>query len=98
MAALFYTWSQYTLSEANEDIGEVLGSIAQGLPSLGYTNVQHAQDVVGEKINVVLAVVYLYIGGRLFWQVVVCTVDGTIAEAEKEHDKVTHLIANLVFL
>ena len=36
-----------TLSEASEDIGEVIQAIAQELPTLGYTGVQLAEDLHG---------------------------------------------------
>ena len=76
MATLWWSWSQYTLSEASEDIGEVIQAIAQELPSLRYTGVQLAEDLHGFKGAFLLAVVYLYIGGRNFWQVAACRVNG----------------------
>jgi len=82
MATLWWSWSQYTLSEASEDIGEVIQAIAQELPSLRYTSVQLAEDLHGFKGDFLLAVVYLYIGGRNFWQVAACRVNGTVAEAQ----------------
>ncbi len=82
MGALWWRWSQYTLSPANEDIGEVMNAIAQGLPNLGYSGVQVAADVHGSKGDFLLAVLYLYIGERKFWQIVACGGDGSQAEAE----------------
>jgi hypothetical protein len=97
MPALVYTWSQY--NSEGIGYGQMLGAIANGLPKLGYTTVQlQAQDVIGEKTNVVLGVAYLPFSEELSYQVVVCTVDGTMAETKAEHDKVTQMIAKFVFL
>lgn len=98
MASLWWRSSQYTLSEANEDIGEVYGAIANGLPSLGYTGVQHAGDVHGFKGHFVLAVQYLYIGNRNFWQVVACGGDGDQAEAESYMNEVINMINHFTWL
>jgi len=98
MASLWWTFSQYTLSEANEDIGEVYGAIAQGLPTLGYTGVQRAEDVHGFKGDFILAVVYLYIGGRNFWQGIACGGSGSESEAQAEMNEVQNMINHLTFL
>jgi hypothetical protein len=98
MASLWWNWSQYTLSDAAEDIGEVYQGIAQGLPGLGYSGVQVASDVHGFKGNFILAVVYLYIGDRNFWQVVACGGDGDEAEAQADINGVIQLINGLEFL
>jgi hypothetical protein len=59
MATLWWEWDKYTLSDPNEDIGEVMRAIAGSLPGLGYTGVQVAEDVHGFKGDFLLAVIYL---------------------------------------
>lgn len=98
MASLWWNWSQYTLSDAAEDIGEVYEGIANGLPGLGYTGVQAAEDVHGFKGNFLLAVVYLYISDRNFWQVIACGGDGSEAEAQSDINEVIQMINNFAFL
>lgn len=91
-ASLWWRSSLYTLSEAYEDIGEVYGAIANKLPGLGYTSVQHAGDVHGFKGRYLLAVSYLYISDRNFWQVVACGGYGDQAEAEAYMNEVINMI------
>jgi hypothetical protein len=98
MAALWWDWSRYTLSAAAGDIGEVYAAIAQQLPGLGYAGVQVAEDVHGLKGDFLLAVVYLYISDRSFWQVVACGGNGSQNEAQAEIAEVKNMIANLLFL
>ena len=95
MAGLWWQWDRYTLSEANEGIGEIYGSIANGLPNLGYAGVQHGLDVHGSKGSDFLAVLYLYIGNRDFWQVIACSTDGTTEEAQARISEVKNLIKNI---
>jgi hypothetical protein len=98
MASLWWRWSEYTLSDAAEDIGEVYDGITEGLTSLGYTGVQHAEDVHGCKGDFILAVVYLYISGQNFWQVMACGGSGTESEAQTELSEVQNMINKLTFL
>ena len=99
MASLWWSSSRYTLSQAAEDIGEVLQGIEQGLPGLGYTGVQLAQDVHGFKGHYILAVQYLFIANRDFWQVIACGGNGgTEAEAQSYMQEVRNLINKLTFL
>jgi hypothetical protein len=98
MATLWWEWDKYTLSDANEDIGEVMQAIAGSLPGLGYTGVQVAEDVHGFKGDFLLAVTYLFIGGRDFWQVVACGGSGTVTEAQAEIQGVENMIKHLTFL
>jgi hypothetical protein len=63
--------------------------------------VQHQQDVHGYKsgIDLFAAVVFLYIGGRSFWQVI--AVGGgtaTAGQAQQEIQQLQSIIANLTFL
>jgi len=98
MAGLWWQSSQYTLSEATENIGEIYGSIANGLPGLGYTGVQRsASDIHGFKDNDTLAVTYLYIGGSTFWQVIACASDDT-SRALAHINEVHNMINNFHFL
>jgi len=98
MATLWWNWTRYTLSPASEDIGEVKQAIAQGLPGLGYTGVQVGEDVHGFKGEFILAVTYLEISGREFWQVIACGGNGTVAEAQAEVNEVAQLVRGLAFL
>jgi hypothetical protein len=98
MASLWWRWSEYTLSDAAEDIGDVYDGITQGLSNLGYTGVQHGEDVHGFKGDFILAVVYLYIGGRNFWQVIACGGSGSEDEAQAKLNEVQNMISNLKFL
>jgi hypothetical protein len=98
MPSLWWNWSQYTLSPAAGDIGEVYEGIAQGLITLGYTGVQQAADVHGVKGDFIIAVTYLPISGQNFWQVMACGGDGAEAEAQAELNEVQNVINNMKFL
>ena len=97
-ASLWWKSSLYTLSEAYEDIGEVYEAIANKLPGLGYTSVQHAGDVHGFKGRYLLAVSYLYISDRNFWQVVACGGYGDQAEAEAYMNEVINMINYVLYV
>lgn len=101
MAELYWAWQQYDLSEAADDIGEVYDGLMQGMQAQGWADVQHQSDVHGYKpgIDLFAAVVFLYIGGRNFWQVI--AVGGgtaSTAQAQKEIQQLQNIIANLKFL
>ena len=101
MAELYWAWQQYELSEASEDIGEVYGALSQEMQRQGWADVQHQQDVHGYKpgVDLFAAVVFLYIGGRSFWQVI--AVGGgtaTAAQAQQEIQQLQSIIAHLTFL
>lgn len=101
MAELYWSWQQYELSEASEDIGEVYEGLVQGMQAQGWADVQHQQDVHGYKpgIDLFAAVVFLFIGGRSFWQVI--AVGGgtaTAAQAQQEIQQLQDIVANLKFL
>lgn len=98
MPSLWWRWSQYELSEAAEDIGEVYQGIAQGLTQAGYTGVQQAADVHGFKGDFIVAVVYLIISGRNFWQVIACGGTGSESEATGILNQVQSIISKLAFL
>ena len=95
MANLWWRWNEFQLSEAAEDIGEMYGAIVEGLPGLGYTGVQHAEDVHGRKGDFILAIVYLPIAGRNFWQVMSCSGSG---DHQTEFNAVQNMINNFAFL
>jgi len=95
--SLYWQWGQYSLSPAAEDIGDVMESIAQGMPGLGYSGVQVAADVHGYKGNFFVAVTFLYISGREFWQVIACGGSGAQAEAQADIAGMDKLISGLVF-
>lgn len=60
------------LSVASDDIGEVCDALVHEMQAQGGTDVQHQQDVHGCKpgIDPFAAVVFFFIGGRSFWQVI----------------------------
>jgi hypothetical protein len=99
MASLYWNWNKYTLPTAAEDIGEVYQAVSQALSELGYTGVEHGEAVSGYKGHYILAVLYLYIGGRNFWQIVACGGNGgSEAEALAEINKVIQKIDAFAFL
>jgi hypothetical protein len=93
MPALWWNWKQFELTEAADGIGEMLEGIASGLERAGYTGVAVAEDVHGFKADFMVAVVYLFISGRNFWQVI-AVVDGP----ESEIQEVQQVINQVEFL
>jgi len=101
MAELYWAWQKYDLSEAAENIGDVYGALAQEMQRQGWSRVQHQEDVHGFKsgIDLFAAVVFLYIGGRSFWQVsAVGGGNATGAQAQQEIKELQSIIAHLAFL
>lgn len=88
MATLWWAWDEYTLSDAAADIGEVKSAIAANLRALGYSDVADNEDVHGAKGDLFLAVVFLCIGGRKFWQAVACGGNGPVPGAKAEVRKI----------
>jgi len=84
----------FTLSAASADIGEIYQQIAIGLPKLGFTNVKNETDhVFGEHNGTLLDVLYLDMGDRQFWQVVLCAGDQQ-ATNDQLMDAVRTMISN----
>ncbi len=99
MASLWWRWSQFSLTQAADGIGEMYSGIARGLSGAGYTGVQQAEDVHGFKGDFIVAVVYLPISGRNFWQVMACGGNGgSENEAQAELNEVQNIINNIKFL
>jgi hypothetical protein len=101
MAELYWSWQQYELSAAAEGIGDVYGGLAQGMTAQGWEGVQHGEDVHGYKpgIDLFAAVVFLYIGGQNFWQVIAVGGGSATAEqAQQEIQQLQSIIAHLEFL
>lgn len=101
MAELYWAWQLYELSDAAEGIGDVYDGLAQEMQEQGWADVQHQEDVHGYKpgVDLFAAVVFLYISGRNFWQVI--AVGGgtaTSEQAEQEIQQLQNIIANLAFL
>jgi hypothetical protein len=101
MAELYWDWQQYELSQAAEDIGEVYGALANEMQNQGWQGVEQQADVHGYKpgVDLFAAVVFLFIGGRTFWQVI--AVGGGSAtgdQAQQELSELQTIIANLAFL
>lgn len=101
MAELYWAWQQYELPEAAEDIGEVYGGVVQGMVAQGWAGVQQQEDVHGYKpgIDLFAAVVFLYIGGRSFWQVIAVGGGSATAEqAQQEIQQLKNIVAGIAFL
>jgi hypothetical protein len=101
MAELYWSWQQYELSAASEGIGEVYEGLAQQMGAQGWEDVQHGEDVHGYKpgIDLFAAVVFLYIGGQNFWQVIaVGGGSATGEQAQQEIQELQSIIAHLEFL
>jgi hypothetical protein len=101
MAELYWAWQQYGLSEAAEDIGEVYSALANEMQNQGWQGVQQQADVHGYKpgIDLFAAVVFLFIGGRTFWQVIaIGGGSATDQQAQQELSELQNIIANLAFL
>ena len=101
MAELFWTFQKYELSQAAESIGDVYGALASEMTKRGWKGVEHQQDVHGYKpgIDLFAAVVFLYIGGREFWQgVAVGGGSATPQQAQQELTELQNIIAGLKFL
>jgi hypothetical protein len=101
MAELYWAWQQYELSAASEGISEVYEALVQEMLKQGWKDVQHGQDAHGYKpgIDLFASVVFLYIGGRNFWQVI--AVGGGTATAEQAQQEIQQLqsiISHLAFL
>jgi hypothetical protein len=88
----------YNLPAAAEGVGDVLGAIANKLPGLGYTGVAVAEDVHGFKGDFLLAVQFLHVGAKLYWQVIAVGGGGSSTAAHAEINEVANVIKNLSFL
>jgi hypothetical protein len=101
MAELYWAWQQYELPDAAEDIGEVYGALVQGMQAQGWAGVQQQEDVHGYMpgVDLFAAVVFLFIGGRSFWQVIsVGGGSGTAEQAQHEIQDLQQIIATIHFL
>jgi hypothetical protein len=101
MAELFWTFQKYELSEAAESIGDVYVSLVSEMNKRGWKGVEHQQDVHGYKpgIDLFAAVVFLFIGGREFWQgIAVGGGSATQQQAQQELTELQNIIAGLKFL
>jgi hypothetical protein len=71
MAALFCNTRQMVLSDAAQDIGELKTSIAALLREGGFVDVVNTSgEVAGNRGDVRLSVLHLFIGGRSFYELV----------------------------
>jgi|ERR1700722_8774018 len=100
MAELYWAWTPYQLSDAAEDIGDVYEGLQQAMEQHGWTDVQIAEDIHGYKpgIDLFAAVVFLFCGGRTFWQVISVGGDATSSQASQEIQQLESLINGLEFL
>jgi len=90
---LWWEWSKYTLP-SGKTVDDVKNLVAtnpySGLPSLGYTGIAVGTDVHGSKGSVIVAVVYLGIGGSDYWQVLSTNGDRTDLNTLGEQLKILH--------
>lgn len=100
LAELYWAWQQYEV-DAGYDIGEIYEGLVQGMQAKGWADVQQQEDVHGYMpgVDLFAAVVFLYIGGQSFWQVIaVGGGSGTAEQAQQEIHDLEQIIANLTFL
>jgi hypothetical protein len=95
MPSLCWNWSKYTLNAGTEKIEAVMGAIAEALARLGYTDILEGKDIGGVRDDFVLAVVYLPVEDRTFFQVIGCGGSGDKAEAEANINEVLEMIGEL---
>jgi hypothetical protein len=98
MAELYWAWQQYELPQDLGDIGSLYGGIANAMRVQGWQGIQQQQDLHGYKpgIDLFAAIVFLYIGGQSFWQVIaVGGGTGTAQQAQQEIQQLQSIIANL---
>jgi hypothetical protein len=87
MPGLWWNWKQFELSAAADDIGQMLQGIGAELRRAGYTGVAVAEDVHGFKENFMVAVLYLEISDRNFWQVI-AVIDGPESVIQQVQEQV----------
>jgi hypothetical protein len=100
MAELYWAWQQYEV-DAGFDIGEIYEGLVQGMQAHGWADVQQQEDVHGYMpgVDLFAAVVFLYIGGQSFWQVIaVGGGSGTAEQAQQEIQGLQQIISNITFL
>lgn len=100
MTTLSFRTDPYTLSDANQYIGEVYEAIVSpsGLPSLGFAKPSNeAGHVFAENNGTLIDIFYLFNGGRSFWQVIACSGDQQAAN-DQLLSQVGTMIQNLKFL
>jgi hypothetical protein len=90
---LWWEWSKYTLPSGKtvDDVKNLVATnTSYGLPSLSYTDIEVAADVLGKKKGVIVAVVYLDISGQDYWQVVNCAGEKMDLDALVDQLKILH--------
>ena len=86
MEALHWDWKQIDLAPGL-DIGDQLQQVGVTLGEQGYADIHvDVGTAYGSKGDTSLFVLYLYIGGAAFWQVITCSAcgHGDAATAGKE--------------
>jgi hypothetical protein len=98
MTALWFSRINYSMSEAVEFIGQVYGTIESEFARRGFSDIGRNELYVGGvKSGVNVAVTYLHIQDRRFWQVIMCAgdaADTTVAT----HDEVAKFIREFQWL
>lgn len=102
MATLWWDFRRFSLSEVLGSIGPVRLSIASKLSDLGYKGVEMGEDIAGDvhgfKGDFILAVRFLPVGGRDYWQGIACGGSGTVDGARAEVNEVAAMIEGLTWL
>jgi hypothetical protein len=100
MAALWWSASEYELSAAAESINDVMNALASHMPEHGFEGVAVADDVHGylPGVDFVVAIQYLPITEKVFWQVIAIGGDGTADQANAEMASIQSIIDSLEFL
>jgi len=100
MSGLWWAANGYELPTPAGDIGAVKEGLGSALVDNGYQDVAVNSDVQGFKpgIDFFAAILFLYIGGQNFWQVVAVGGDGTEAQAQAEIANIEGIINGLEFL
>jgi hypothetical protein len=98
MAELYLSWKQYEMpTDAGGNISTVYDRLVDVMKEQGWAGVQHQEDVHGYQpgIDLFAAIVFLYIGGQNFWQVIAVGGDATAEQAQQEIQELQVIIANL---
>lgn len=97
---LYWSWQEYELSPAAENIGFVREALAGAMQQNGWEDVAYSEDVHGYKpgIPLVAAILFLFKSGSTYWQIIAVGGSGSKAQALEEIAQIQQLIANLHFL